>query len=99
MGCDMGAEYSAVVRKLFAQASVILLGALAVENLRHAIRGHLEPPREFSRTHLQGVKFFGQVLPWVNWMRAYFQAISILARRCSAITSTDDRLRGDGRSN
>ena len=41
-------------------------GALAVQNPRHAIGGHFEPPREFSRAHLQGVKFFGKVLPWVN---------------------------------
>ena len=40
--------------------------ALPVQNLCHAIRGHLEPSCEFSRTHLQRVKFFGQVLPWVN---------------------------------
>jgi hypothetical protein len=40
--------------------------ALAVQNPSHPIRGHLEPPREFSCTHLQGVKFFGQVLTWMN---------------------------------
>jgi hypothetical protein len=36
-------------------------GALGVQNLRHAIRGHVQPPREFSRTHVQRVQFFGDV--------------------------------------
>jgi len=49
-----------------AQRGVAGDGALTVENLRHTIGGHVEPPREFSRAHRQGVKFFGQVLSWVN---------------------------------
>jgi hypothetical protein len=33
-----------------AQGSVSRDSALTVQNLRHAIRGHLEPSREFSRS-------------------------------------------------
>ena len=46
-----------------AQRGIARNGALPMENRCHAIGRHLESPREFSCTHVQGVKFFGQVLP------------------------------------
>ena len=38
-------------------------GALAVQNQRHTIRGHLDPACELGRAYVPGAQFCGEVLP------------------------------------
>jgi len=55
------------------QSGVSGYGALAVDNFRDAISGDLELARESGGAHIEGLQFFGQVLPWMDCDQCHWQ--------------------------